>query len=43
MAMNAHLVLFTGVSVDQIKVEQAVCDLDERVYWLSSFLVHFML
>lgn len=32
-----RLVLWTGVSMNEIKVEQAEFDLDDRVYWLISF------
>jgi len=40
--LNAHLVLWAGVSVNGIKVEQAECDLDDRVYWLVYFHVHLL-
>jgi len=31
-----------GVSVNGIKVEQAECDLDDRVYWVVYFHVHLL-
>lgn len=40
--LNVCLVLGTGVSMDDIKVEQAECDLDDRVYWLVSFPDYFL-
>jgi hypothetical protein len=40
--LNAHLVLWAGVSVNEIKVEQAECDLDDRVYWLVYFPVYLL-
>lgn len=36
------LVLWTGVSVNEIKVEQAEFDLDDRVYWLVCFPDYFL-
>lgn len=40
--LNAHLVSWTGVSMNDINVEQAECDLDDRVYWLVHFPVYVM-
>jgi len=41
--LQTGLVLWTGVSVNEIKVEQAEVDLDDRVYWLVSFPGYFLL
>jgi hypothetical protein len=31
-----------GVSMDEVKLEQADCDMDERVYWLNIFPVYIL-
>jgi lysine-specific demethylase 3 len=41
--LQTGLVLWTGVSMNEIKVEQAEVDLDDRVYWLVSFPGYFLL
>lgn len=34
--------LFAGFSMDEVKLEQADCDMDERVYWLNIFPVYIL-
>jgi lysine-specific demethylase 3 len=41
--LQTGLVLWTGVSMNEIKVEQAEVDLDDRLYWLVSFPGYFLL
>lgn len=41
--LQTGLVLWTGLSMNEIKVEQAEVDLDDRVYWLVSFPGYFLL
>lgn len=42
VAVNADLFLFAGVLTNEVNLEQADCDLDERVYWFCSFPVYFV-
>ena len=40
--VHANLFYFAGVSVDKVQLEQAECNLDERVYWFGlpiSFVI----
>lgn len=39
--VDFHLVLFTGVSMDEMKLEQIKCGPAERIYWLGRFHIYF--